>query len=127
MDLQEATMRALQGKLTEDTQNEIKGTEVELHGIKRTLYSQDEVDCFNAMKRTVDVLDTFVTNWNISLSMGTSYAYCVFKTRDGQGEFEVTFSTESFGKVENIKTTFSSQNVTDNFIKLASLLKDMEA
>lgn len=118
--LEEATRLALQGKLNEDS----NGTEVELNGLKRTLSSQDEVDCFNVVKRSIDILDTFVVDWNVMLSQFGQKAYVVFRTRDGKGEFEVDFSTNTFGKVDKIETTFSNQEITDSFMKLLTLLRE---
>lgn len=108
-------------KLQED--NKIEQT-VELGNARGKVYSQDELDCFNAIKNTISGLEQFVTNFNITL-FPLEKANVTFKTSDGS-EFEVTFDTESFGKVTEVQTTFSNQEVTKEFIELATLLLELK-
>lgn len=108
-------------KLQED--DKIEQT-VELGNARGKVYSQDELDCFNAIKNTISELEQFVTNFNITL-FPLEKANVTFKTSDGS-EFEVTFDTESFGKVTEVQTTFSNQEVTKEFIELASLLLELK-
>lgn len=107
-------------KLQED--DKIEQT-VELGNARGKVYSQDELDCFNAIKNTISGLEQFVTNFNITLPL--EKADVTFKTSDGS-EFKVTFDTESFGKVTEVQTTFSNQEVTKEFIELASLLLELK-
>lgn len=108
-------------KLQED--DKIEQT-VELGNARAKVYSQDELDCFNAIKNTISGLEQFVTKFNITL-FPLEKANVTFKTSDGS-EFEVTFDTESFGKVTEVQTTFSNQEVTKEFIELATLLLELK-
>lgn len=108
-------------KLQED--DKIEQT-VELGNARGKVYSQDELDCFNAIKNTISGLEQFVTKFNITL-FPLEKANVTFKTSDGS-EFEVTFDTESFGKVTEVQTTFSNQEVTKEFIELATLLLELK-
>ena len=108
-------------KLQED--DKIEQT-VELGNARGKVYSQDELDCFNAIKNTISGLEQFVTKFNITL-FPLEKANVTFKTSNGS-EFEVTFDTESFGKVTEVQTTFSNQEVTKEFIELATLLLELK-
>lgn len=108
-------------KLQED--DKIEQT-VELGNARGKVYSQDELECFNAIKNTISGLEQFVTKFNITL-FPLEKANVTFKTSDGS-EFEVTFDTESFGKVTEVQTTFSNQEVTKEFIELATLLLELK-
>lgn len=97
---------------------------VEIGNARAYVYTQDELDCFNAIKNTISGLEQFVTKFNITL-FPLEKANVTFKTSNGS-EFEVTFDTESFGKVTEVQTTFSNQEVTKEFIELATLLLELK-
>ena len=99
--------------------------EVDINGYRGTLYSQDEIDCFDAIARTIKGLEKNVTNWNVSF-FPSPKAYVDFTTDDGEGTFEVIFSTDTFGTVEKVETRYSNQNITYDFIKLAEELYNLK-
>lgn len=94
---------------------------VTLGNVKGKVYTQDELDCFNAIKNKIHGLESNVTALNIDLMLEDN-TYVEFKTDDGAGEFIVIFSNENFGKVTNVQTTFSNQEITQDFLTLANEL-----
>lgn len=94
---------------------------VTLGNVKGKVYGQDELDCFNAIKNKIHGLESNVTALNIDLMLEDN-TYIEFKTNDGAGEFIVIFSNKTFGKVINVQTTFSNQEITQDFLTLANEL-----
>lgn len=96
---------------------------VTLGTISRTLYSQDEIDLFNIIKRTLHGLESYVINFSINLSLGEHIAYVLFGLPGSRDSvFEVEFDTENFGKAKSVKTTYSNQEITTDFLNLAQEL-----
>ena len=103
--------------------NNFKETEVKLGMVSRTLYSQDELDLFNVIKNRLHGIEDYVVGFNINLTLGNKYAYVVFGlAASTDSVFEVVFNTESFGKVDSVKTTYSNQEITVDFLNLAQEL-----
>lgn len=98
---------------------------VELNGRGMTLYSKDEVDCFEAIKRTISGLENYVTDFNINLIIGSLSAEVTFGTSTEESAFKVIFDVELFGKVKAIQTTFSNLTVDSDFVKLAQELYNL--
>lgn len=94
---------------------------VVLGNARAYVYTQDELDCYNAIKNRLQGLESNVTALNIDLML-QDHTYVEFKTDDGAGEFIVIFSNENFGKVINVQTTFSNQEITQDFLTLANEL-----
>lgn len=116
-DIMNETMKLL----NEETQDQT----VVLGNVKGRVYGQDELDCFNAMKNTVKGLEQYVAGFYIMLDQGLQNASITFQTKDGKNEFEVFFDTESFGKVTKVQTTFSNQDITQEFLTLAQELYNL--
>lgn len=103
--------------------NNFKETKVKLGMVSRTLYSQDELDLFNVIKNRLHGIEDYVVGFNINLTLGNKYAYVVFGlAASTDSVFEVVFNTESFGKVDSVKTTYSNQEITVDFLNLAQEL-----
>ena len=103
--------------------NNFKETKVKLGMVSRTLYSQDELDLFNVIKNRLHGIEDYVVGFNINLTLGNKYAYVVFGlAASTDSVFEVVFNTESFGKVNSVKTTYSNQEITVDFLNLAQEL-----
>ena len=103
--------------------NNFKETKVKLGMVSRTLYSQDELDLFNVIKNRLHGIEDYVLGFNINLTLGNKYAYVVFGlAASTDSVFEVVFNTESFGKVNSVKTTYSNQEITVDFLNLAQEL-----
>ena len=96
---------------------------VTLGNVTRDLYSQDELDLFNVIKNRLHGIEGYVVGFNINLTLGNKYAYVVFGlAASTDSVFEVVFNTESFGKVDSVKTTYSNQEITVDFLNLAQEL-----
>ena len=103
--------------------NNFRETKVKLGMVSRTLYSQDELDLFNVIKNRLHGIEDYVVGFNINLTLGNKYAYVVFGlAASTDSVFEVVFNTESFGKVDSVKTTYSNQEITVDFLNLAQEL-----
>ena len=103
--------------------NNFKETKVKLGMVSRTLYSQDELDLFNVIKNRLHGIEDYVVGFNINLTLGNKYAYVVFGlAASTDSVFEVVFNIESFGKVDSVKTTYSNQEITVDFLNLAQEL-----
>lgn len=94
---------------------------VEIGNARAYVYTQDQLDCYNAIKNRLQGLESNVTAFNIDLML-QDHTYVEFKTDDNAGEFIVIFSTEDFGKVLNVQTTFSNQEITQDFLTLSNEL-----
>lgn len=103
--------------------NNFKETKVKLGMVSRTLYSQDELDLFNVIKNRLHGIEDYVVGFNINLTLGNKYAYVVFGlAASTDSVFEVVFNTENFGKIDSVKTTYSNQEITVDFLNLAQEL-----
>lgn len=102
-------------------QEDSKSETVEIGNARAYVYTQDQLDCYNAIKNRLQGLESNVTAFNIDLML-QDHIYVEFKTADNAGEFVVIFSNEDFGKVLNVQTTFSNQEVTYDFLQLAQEL-----
>lgn len=102
-------------------QEDSKSQTVEIGNARAYVYTQDQLDCYNAIKNRLQGLESNVTAFNIDLML-QDHTYVEFKTADNAGEFVVIFSNEDFGKVLNVQTTFSNQEVTYDFLQLAQEL-----
>lgn len=95
---------------------------VTLGNITRDLYSEDELNLFNVIKNRLHGIEDYVVNFNVDF-FGTPRAYVEFGLPNSNtSAFEVVFDTESFGKVNSIKTTYSNQEITTDFLNLAQEL-----
>lgn len=95
---------------------------VTLGNITRELYSEDEVNLFNVIKNRLHGLEEYVVNFRVDF-FGTPSAYVEFGLANSrESVFEVVFDTESFGKVNSVKTTYSNQEITVDFLNLAQEL-----
>lgn len=102
-------------------QEDSKSETVEIGNARAYVYTQDQLDCYNAIKNRLQGLESNVTAFNIDLML-PDHTYVEFKTADNSGEFVVIFSNEDFGKVLNVQTTFSNQEITYDFLQLAQEL-----
>ena len=96
----------------------------EINGVKRSLYWEAEKNCFDAMVNTIKGLEKYVTNWGIDFLGGRKESYIEFGTT-GQSQFIVKFDGNTFGKVDKVETTYSNQEVTTEFVKLAEQLSEL--
>ena len=95
---------------------------VTLGNVTRDLYSEDELNLFNVIKNRLHGIEDYVVNFNVDF-FGTPRAYVEFSLPDNNtSAFEVVFDTESFGKVNSVKTTYSNQEITTDFSNLAQEL-----
>lgn len=99
--------------------------EVELNGITFTVFSKDELDWFEAIKRTISGLEKYVTNFSVNTSLGSAAADVTFGTSTERSAFNVIFDKDLFGKIKSIKTTFSGLNVDEEFVRLAQELYNL--
>ena len=75
------------------------------------------------IKNRLHGIEDYVVGFNINLTLGNKYAYVVFFfAASTDSVFEVVFNTESFGKVDSVKTTYSNQEITVDFLNLAQEL-----
>ena len=102
-------------------QEDSKSQTVEIGNARAYVYTPDQLDCYNAIKNRLKGLESNVTSFNIDLML-QDHTYVEFKTDDNAGEFVVIFSNEDFGKVLNVQTTFSNQEITQDFLTLSNEL-----
>lgn len=102
-------------------QEDSKSQTVEIGNARAYVYTQDQLDCYNTIKNRLQGLESNVTAFNIDLML-QDHTYVEFKTDDNAGEFVVIFSNEDFGKVLNVQTTFSNQEITQDFLTLSNEL-----
>ena len=102
-------------------QEDSKSQTVEIGNARAYVYTEDQMACYNAIKNRLHGLESNVTAFNIDLML-QDHTYVEFKTDDNAGEFVVIFSNEDFGKVLNVQTTFSNQEITQDFLTLSNEL-----
>ena len=99
-------------------------TDFVINNIKRTMYYETELELCNKIYDVIKSVESYITNWSVDF-LGNRQAYAVFKSTDGEGEFEVTFDTNN-GSVLKVETTFSNQTVTPESIELAQKLINLK-
>lgn len=99
-------------------------TAVDINNIEKTMYFESELQLFNKIYEIVKPVESYVIDWNVDF-FGGKRAYVVFRSTDNQGEFKVTFDTDS-GNILKIETTFSNQTVTSEFLDLADKLINLK-
>lgn len=92
--------------------------EVELNGIKMKVKSEDEVNLFNTIKRSLKGLEDKVQAFDVNLKEDT---YVIFGNSSEQ-EFAVEYDNNTFGKIKSITTVADHLSLTKEFISLAEEL-----
>ena len=115
--LEQSTINLLK---EQDDRGQAIETAVDINNIEKTMYFESELQLFNKIYEIVKPVESYVIDWNVDF-FGGKRAYVVFRSTDNQGEFKVTFDTDS-GNILKIETTFSNQTVTPKFLDLANKL-----
>ena len=108
----------------QDDRGQAIETAVDINNIEKTMYFESELQLFNKIYEIVKPVESYVIDWNVDF-FGGKRAYVVFRSTDNQGEFKVTFDTDS-GNILKIETTFSNQTVTPKFLDLANKLINLQ-
>ena len=119
--LEQSTINLLK---EQDDRGQAIETAVDINNIEKTMYFESELQLFNKIYEIVKPVESYVIDWNVDF-FGGKRAYVVFRSTDNQGEFKVTFDTDS-GNILKIETTFSNQTVTPKFLDLADKLINLK-
>lgn len=121
--LEQATIRNLR---EEDDRGSAIDKTVSINNIKRSMYYESEMELFNKIYNKIKSVESYVYNWSIDF-LGGKRAYVVFRVSNNaeEGEFQIDFNTDS-GDITTIKTTYSSQLISQEFINLAQSLLNLK-
>lgn len=105
--------------LTEEINKE---TDVELNGLKQTLYNNKELEVFNYIKNKISNIEDKVVNYQIIInSMGANTCYVEFGN-NRESQYYVELDTDNPENVIKLTTTFSNQPVNKEFLDLGNVL-----
>lgn len=99
---------------------------IEFNGIKRKVYSKDDLEQWQTIEREIKYLEKYVKH--IFIGTGNDSMEVTFgdpNSNLNETMFKLVFDSNLFGRVSKVETTFSNQEVNETFVYLANELYNL--